>query len=109
VSGGDLPSTGRTLFEGALRGGSQSLGLKAEQAGLAVGAAADFFSLDAQQPALAERRGDSLLDSLVFAGARDAIDGVWRAGRKRVSRGRHELHDEAARTWRNSLSRLLRD
>jgi formiminoglutamate deiminase len=109
VVGGNVPSTGRTLFEGALRGGSRSLGVKEAQVGIAVGAAADFVSLDADSPALAERRGDALLDSLVFAGARDAIDGVWRAGMKRVSAGRHHARDEAVRAWRKALLRLLRD
>lgn len=109
VVGGSVPSTGRTLFEGALRGGSQSLGVKEAQVGIAMGAAADFFSLSAESPALAERRGDALLDSLVFAGARDAIDGVWRAGVKRVSAGRHHARDESLRAWRKALARLLRD
>jgi formiminoglutamate deiminase len=107
VVGGSVPSTGRTLFEGALRGGSQSLGVKEAGVGITVGAAADFVSLDADSPALAERRGDALLDSLVFAGARDAIDGVWRAGVKRVSGGRHHAREAAERGWRAALTRLL--
>ena len=109
VVGGQQPSTGHTLFTGALRGGSQALGIPPQQAGLALGASADFFSLNADAPAFAERSGDSTLDSFVFAGARDAIDGVWRAGRKLVSGGRHHARDEAARAWRAAVSRLLRD
>jgi hypothetical protein len=45
----------------------------------------------------------------VFAGPRDAIDGVWRAGRQWVERGRHVRRDEAERGWRVTLARLLRE
>jgi formimidoylglutamate deiminase len=109
VVGGTAPSTGNTLFVGAQRGGSQALGVPAQWAGLVAGAPADFFSLNVGSPVFAERSGDSLLDSFVFAGARDAIDGVWRAGRKLVSGGRHHARDEAAGAWRATLSRLLRE
>jgi formiminoglutamate deiminase len=105
---GDASSTGRTLFEGAMTGGSQALGIARAQAGLVEGAPADFFSLNGQSPLFAERAGDALLDSFVFAGARDAIDGVWRAGRKLVSSGRHHARGEAERSWRATLARLLR-
>jgi formimidoylglutamate deiminase len=109
VVGGTAPSTGNTLFVGAQRGGSQALGIRPQQAGLVLGAPADFFSLNAAAPPFAERSGDSLLDSFVFAGARDAIDGVWRAGRKLVTAGRHHARDAAERAWRATLSRLLAD
>lgn len=105
---GAAPSTGRSLFEGALQGGSQALGV-AGQAGLVEGAAADFFSLNAASPLFAERSGDALLDSLVFAGVREAIDGVWRAGRKVVSSGRHHAREGAEQAWRATLARLLRE
>jgi formiminoglutamate deiminase len=101
-------STGRTLFAGALAGGSQALGITRERAGIVEGAAADFFSL-AASPLFAERRGDALLDSFVFAGARGPIDGVWRSGRQVVAGGRHHAHDAAERAWRATLARLLRD
>jgi formimidoylglutamate deiminase len=105
VLGGTQPSTGRSLFEGALRGGSQALGVR--DAGIVAGASADFFSLSRESAVFAERRGDALLDSFVFAGARDAVDGVWRAGRKVVSGGRHVLRDECRGSWQATLARLL--
>ena len=103
------PSTGRTLFAGALAGGSQALGVARERTGLVEGAPADFFSLNVDSPPFAERRGDALLDSFVFAGVRNAVDGVWRAGRKLVTRGQHHARDEAGRAWRSTLARLLRE
>ena len=105
--GGRVPSTGRTLFDGALLGGSQSLGIGAAGTGIRVGASADFFSLAPESPLFAERSGDALLDTLVFAAPRDAIEGVWRAGRQWVSGGRHVAREQAARAWRAALARML--
>ena len=55
-------STGRFLFEGALHGGAQALGVPA---GLQVGASADLVELDAGHPALQARQDDAWLDSCV--------------------------------------------
>jgi len=81
-------STGAALFKGALAGGAQALGVEAF--GLAVGAGADLVSLDTDHPALAGKSGDALLDAWIFAGGGRVIDSVWRRGRKRVERGRHQ-------------------
>ena len=109
VIGGEAPSTGRALFEGAIQGGSQSLGVDRGTAGIRVGASADFFSLNTDAPLLAERGEDALLDSLVFAPPRDAIEGVWRAGEQWVLQGRHVAREDATRAWRAALKRLLQD
>ena len=106
---GETPSTGHTLYVGALRGGAQALGVPGGQVGVVQGAAADFVSLNAQSPLFNERRGDAWLDSFVFAGARDAIDCVWREGRKVVSAGRHPARESAEPAWRRALARLLRE
>src|SRR6185312_9783789 len=90
LAGDSGHSTGRSLFDAALAGGSQALrgeGLRAP-VGLAPGAPLDLVSLDAKHPALIERRQDELLDSWVFAAGRTVIDCVWRAGEKVVSAGR---------------------
>jgi formimidoylglutamate deiminase len=105
IGASDGRSTGRVLFDGAVRGGAQALGVPG--AGIAVGARADFFSLSAEVAAFAHRRDDALLDSWIFAGARGAIDGVWRAGRKLVSSGKHHARDEIAIPYRETLRRLL--
>jgi formimidoylglutamate deiminase len=96
-------STGRALFDGALSGGAQALGQL--RIGLQVGASADFFSLAANDPALAGRRDDPLLDSWIFAGA--AIDCVWRRGRRLVSGGRHSERDSVVVRYTGVLRRLL--
>lgn len=104
IGSGDDRSTGRVLFEGAVNGGAQALGV--DGAGIAVGASADFLSLSSVNPGFAHRSDDAWLDSWIFAGG-DGIDGVWRAGHKRVSAGKHEARDEIALRYRATLRRLL--
>ncbi|WP_293406763.1 formimidoylglutamate deiminase [Phenylobacterium sp.] len=98
-------STGADLYRAAAAGGAQALGRSA--AALAVGAPADIVSLDPAHPALVARQGDAILDSLVFAGRRDMIDGVWRAGAKLVTNGRHHRRAEIAARYRRALEYVL--
>jgi formimidoylglutamate deiminase len=107
ITSGGVRSTGRVLFDGAVRGGARSLGLTPAQTGIAVGAPADFVSLDLESPALVERRDDALLDSLIFAGGSRCIDAVWRAGVKLVENGRHRARDAIAARFRAALRRVL--
>jgi formiminoglutamate deiminase len=134
LAGGPNRSTGRTLYDAALRGGAQAMGVGAAfpstasapgggqpvsaagaQAvratgcvGFEVGASADFISLRADDVAFAGRTGDRLLDTFIFAGGERCIDGVWRAGRKVVSGGRHHARDVIEARYRATLERLLR-
>lgn len=101
----DTPSTGRTLFQQAGQGGAQALG--AGPFGLAVGAPADFVTLDPRHPNLVARSGDALLDALIFTGSAGMIDGVWRAGRQWVRSGRHVARDAIAARYGRALARLL--
>jgi formimidoylglutamate deiminase len=107
ITHGAVRSTGRVLFDGAMRGGARSLGLDPAQTGICVGAPADFVSLDVSSPALVERRDDALLDSLIFAGGGRCVDSVWRAGVKLVEKGRHHARDVIAARFRASLARVL--
>jgi formiminoglutamate deiminase len=97
-------STGRRLFDTALAGGAQALGMNG---GLRVGAPADIISLDADQPALIARAGDDVIDSFVFAGGSGLISAVWRAGRRLVTDGVHHRRAEIAARYRRTLERLL--
>jgi len=97
-------STGGALYRAVLAGGAQALGA---QVGLRVGAPADIVSLDADHPSLATRSGDALLDGLLFAAGREAIDRVWRRGREVVTNGRHVAHATIATRYRAALARLL--
>jgi formiminoglutamate deiminase len=109
VLSGTSRSTGRSLFEGAVRGGALATGVQVDgrQAGIAIGAAADFFSLNLDSLEFAGRSGDALLDSFVFAGGKRAIDGVWRAGKKVVAGGQHRAREKVSANYRATLARLL--
>ena len=99
-------STGRALFDGALHGGAQALGIA--QRGFVEGAFADIVSLDADNVALAGRIGDALLDSWTFGASRSLIDSVWARGCKAVTSGRHHGRDAIAARYRDTLENLLR-
>jgi cytosine/adenosine deaminase-related metal-dependent hydrolase len=98
-------STGRALFDAALKGGSQALGVAA--CGLAEGAFADIVSLDKRQIALAGRSDDAILDSWIFGAGRSLVDCVWARGRKVVQDGRHHHREAIAQRFRNALEGLL--
>ncbi|WP_426435390.1 formimidoylglutamate deiminase [Bradyrhizobium genosp. P] len=98
------PSTGRALFEAALAGGAQALGVAG---GLAAGLAADIVSLDADSVALAGRSDDALLDGWIFASARSPVDCVWTLGRRVVTNGRHHHGESVAAGFRRTLQGLL--
>ena len=100
------PSTGRALFDHALQGGAQALGLA--EVGLLAGASADIVALDADNAALVARDGDAILDSLVFAARRSPVDAVWVRGQLLVSDGRHHAAEPIERRFRDKLQRLLR-
>ena len=97
-------STGRALFDGALAGGAQALGVIG---GLAAGLAADIISLDANNLALAGRSGDAIVDRRIFACARSPVDCVWTSGRKVVTNGRHHQAESVAGGFRRRLEGLL--
>ena len=103
VMAGGPGSTGRALFDAAHRGGDQALG--AADAGIAVGAPADFMALDTTHPTCEGKAGDALLAAFIFAGA-GRPDRVWIGGRKLVENGRHRLRDEADRGFRKALREL---
>ncbi len=99
VAGG---STGRRLYDGALAGGAQALGV--EPAAIGVGSPADLVSLDPGTFPGLER--DSLIDAWIFAGGR-MIDGVWVGGEKRVTGGRHHDRAQIAERYKAVLCEVL--
>lgn len=97
-------STGRSLWQRAVAGGAQALGVPG---GLAVGASADLVVLrDDGELALA-RSGNSMLDTFVFAGGRRDIADVWRAGDRVVIDGRHRDHAAIEARYRRVVKGLL--
>jgi cytosine/adenosine deaminase-related metal-dependent hydrolase len=102
---GARTSTGRALFESAVRGGSAALGVRS--ADLVRGAPADIVSLDSANPAVFERRGDRILDAWIFAARPPVVDCVWVRGHKWVEGGRHRAREPIVAHYRRSIGRLL--
>ncbi len=105
LAGGPNRSTGLTVYEAALNGGAQALGVRA---GLEIGAPADVVALSADDVAFAGCTDEQFLDTLIFAGAGRHIDRVWRAGRRVVTNGRHRERASIEAQYRTALERLLR-
>jgi formimidoylglutamate deiminase len=105
LSAGPGVSTGRALFDTALRGGARALAQPS--AGIEPGARADIVTLDAAHPSLAGRRGDAVLDGWIFAAGADAVDCVWAGGNKVVEGGRHGLRQHAWERFNATVRRLL--
>jgi formimidoylglutamate deiminase len=97
-------STGRVLLEQSLAAGSAVLHPLSGR--LAPGCIADLVAWSESGPGLPGRKGDALVDSWIFAGAQ-CIDGVWSAGRKVVSGGRHHARDTIAASYVRSLRAVL--
>ena len=98
-------STGRELFDMALRGGSRALGRKAGD--IAEGFRADWVVLDTKHPLLYGKTGDSLLDSWIFSGNVPVIRDVYVGGREVVSEGIHVEEDRIEEAFLQTMKRIL--
>lgn len=97
-------SNGRALFDGALTGGAKALG--GDDGRIAIGAPANFVSLNDDHPTLAGKSGDAILDAWIFAGG-SMGDSVWVGGSKRVEHGRHIGRDAIAAAFRKTMLELV--
>ncbi|HTZ38421.1 MAG TPA: formimidoylglutamate deiminase, partial [Stellaceae bacterium] len=68
---------------------------------------ADLLVLDGDAPALYGRRGDALVDALVFSGNAPTIRDIMVGGRWRVRDGRHAAEDAVGSAFRRTLDRVL--
>jgi formimidoylglutamate deiminase len=84
-------SVGADLYRAALAGGAAALGRPVGR--LAPGARADLLVLDPDHPALCGKRGDRLIDALVFAGNSNPVRDVMVGGRWIVEGGRHHAEE----------------
>jgi formimidoylglutamate deiminase len=101
----ESPSVGRYLYDVTVDGGARALAQPV--GGLEVGRRADLVVLDADTPALAQKSGDAILDSLIFAGNRDAVRDVMVAGRWRIRDGHHDREDAIFDRYKDALATLL--
>ena len=104
LAGGPGRSTGRTLLDGALRGGARSM---AQPVGsIAIGKRADIAVLDANHPSLAGRSGDAALDTWIFSAGNAAVKDMIVGGRHVVRDRNHMNEDTIARNFRAAIGRL---
>ena len=94
-------TTGRRLFDGALAGGAQAMGI---EAGIAEGLPASFFSLD--NSAAPWLNGDQALDGFIFAG-QVKPDCLWANGVKQVEAGRHVRRAAIEARFRKAMAALM--
>ncbi|HEX5709033.1 MAG TPA: formimidoylglutamate deiminase [Pyrinomonadaceae bacterium] len=93
------------LFECATVGGARSVG--ATHAGeLTAGRAADFFTVDLDDPSIAGAGADDLLASIVFSLSRAAVREVAVGGRLVVEEGRHAAQSETVARFTTLQKRL---
>ncbi len=100
----DARSTGRLLWEEAVKGGAQAAG-RASGA-IAVGQWADMVALETSDPRMEGLAGDPLLDAFVFAGRDGLVTDLWSAGRHIVKDGRHFARDAIVTRFRATMRRL---
>jgi formimidoylglutamate deiminase len=94
LASAEEPHVGARLWCAAARGGALALGQPI--GAIEVGRRADWLVLDPAHPSLAGAAPDSVLDHLVFAGARAAIRDVMVAGQWVVRGGHHSAEEAAA-------------
>ena len=97
-------STGRRLFDETLQGGALAAGRNCGR--IAPGALADLMVLDEAEVDLDGRRGDTILDSFVFAGSDRMVADVWSAGRHVVKGGQHIDRAALVARYRTALRDL---
>lgn len=101
-------STGRALFDAALKGGALAGGRDSGR--IEVGAFADLVGLEDDNEWLCNRHGDAMLDSLIFGGGgAKCIRDVWSAGRHVVKNGRHFRREAIVESYKKTMNRLETD
>ena len=100
-------STGRHIFDSMILGGAMAAGRKTGK--IAAGYWADLMGLDMSSVALADKTGDQLIDSLIFAGDDRLVLDVWSAGRHVVTQGRHRSRDTIIKAYHTALASLQKN
>ena len=88
----NLQALAARLFECASRAGARSIGAPAGE--FVPGSAADFFTVDLNDPSVAGASAEDLLPAVVFSLSRAAVREVSVGGRLVVEGGRHAAQDE---------------
>jgi formimidoylglutamate deiminase len=91
----------RRLFDCATINGATSIGFQGGK--LEVGAPADFFTVDLDDPSIAGSSRDDLLANIVFSLSRSAVSDVVVGGKQIVANGRHEAQEAIVQEYSHRL------
>jgi formimidoylglutamate deiminase len=100
-----IRSVGRTLFTRTAADGSQALGINGGH--IACGYRADLVAISGEGSALESRKGDCVLDTLMFGGIQPEITDVLVAGRRVIANGHHALEEESTQAMTKVMKELL--
>ncbi len=92
AGGAGMSGLAARLFDCATRAGARSIG--APDAAFEHGGAADFFTVDMNDPSIAGARAEDLLPAVVFSLTRAAVRETAVGGRLVTRDGRHPAQDE---------------
>jgi formimidoylglutamate deiminase len=92
------------LFDCATKNGARSIG--APGGSLQPGKAADFFTIDLDDPSIAGAAADTLLAGIVFSLSRAAVREVVVSGKPIVSEGQHLVQEEIVERFSELQKRL---
>ena len=97
-------STGRTVFDHCLKGGSQALQRKNGK--IEKGYYADLISLNPKSMDLIGVSKDAILDSWIFSSNYNLIDNLWATGNLLVKNGKHTKRDFIFSNYKQTISKL---
>jgi formimidoylglutamate deiminase len=100
----DQSALAARLFDCATINGALGLGITGES--LATGNAADFFTVDLDDPSIAGASPDTLLATIVFSLNRSAVRDVVVGGKQIVENGRHFAQEEITNRFTELQQRL---
>ena len=97
-------STGRSMFERAVKGGTQAL--HQNMGAIEVGKRADFVVLNDDHYALLGRAEDAALDAWIFSGGNSCVRDVYAGGAIRVKDGVHVNAASIKNNFKKTIARL---
>ena len=97
-------TTARRLFDAVLQGGA--IATQRKSGAIEPGFWADLLALDDNSDHLSQRKGDTFLDSWIFAGDDHLVTDVWSAGRHLVKNGQHIRRTKITDVYRHVLNDL---
>jgi formimidoylglutamate deiminase len=101
----DEPSVGTCLWRGASMGGAKATARRI--GAFEIGSRADILVLDMNSPSFLGRVEETIMDTLIFGCAGDAVRDVMVGGRWLVQEGRHFAETAIAAGYRRALGKLV--